>query len=164
MIGKDVLKQTLRALGFSSDLPEHVLDELASVSAMVDFPEGSMVFQEGAENHFLYVIQSGKVGLDMYVPGRGRVRILSVGPGEMLAWSALLGEGHMTVTAVALEDTRAVAAAGKKLRELCESNHEAGYQLMSRMAKALSQRLVATRLQLLDLFAEPVCTPPRPRS
>ncbi len=164
MINKEVLKETLRALGFSADLPERVLDELATVCAMVDFPEGSTIFQEGAENHFLFVIQSGKVGLDMYIPSRGRVRILSVGPGEMLAWSALLGEGRMTATAVAVEDTRAVAASAKKLRELCETNHEVGYQLMSRMAKSLSQRLVATRLQLLDLFADSAVTHSRPRS
>lgn len=164
MINKEVLKETLRALGFSADLPERVLDELATVCAMVDFPEGSTIFQEGAENHFLFVIQSGKVGLDMYIPSRGRVRILSVGPGEMLAWSALLGEGRMTATAVAVEDTRAVAASAKKLRELCEANHEVGYQLMSRMAKSLSQRLIATRLQLLDLFAESETTHSRPRS
>lgn len=164
MITTEALKQTLRALGFSADLPEGVLDELAAVSAMVDFPEGATLFQEGAENHFLYVIQTGKVGLDMYVPARGRVRILSVAAGEMLAWSALLGEGRMLATAVALEDTCAVAASAPKLRELCETNSELGSQIMKRMATALSQRLVATRLQLLDLFADSATTHSRPRS
>ena len=155
MIEKQAVKKLLGELGFTAELPEHVVDELAAVSAVVDFPAGTTIFQEGEKNPFLYVVERGHVGLDMYVPGRGRVRILSVGPGEMLAWSALLGQGEMTVSAVTLEDTHAIAASGPKLRELCEANHEVGYQLMRQMAKALAQRLVGTRLQLLDLFAEP---------
>ena len=155
MIDKQALRDTLKQLGFVADLPDRVVEELANVSALVDFPAGSMLFHEGTENHFLYIVRSGHVGLDMYVPGRGRVRILSIGPGEMLAWSALLGDGRMTVSATAVDDIQAVAVAAPKLRELCEIDHEVGFQVMSRMAKSLAQRLLATRLQLLDLFAEP---------
>ncbi|HWB13842.1 MAG TPA: cyclic nucleotide-binding domain-containing protein [Pirellulales bacterium] len=158
MIDKQALRDALRQLGFAADLPDRVVEELAKVSALVDFPAGSVVFHEGTENHFLYLLCSGHIGLDMYVPGRGRVRILSLGPGEMLAWSALLGDGKMTVSATALDDLRAVAMAAPKLRELCEADHEVGFQFMSRMAHALAQRLLATRLQLLDLFAEPKVT------
>ena len=81
----------MREQSFWADLPEPVLDALAAVSAVTDFSAGSTIFREGAENHFLYILHRGHVGLDMHVPGRGRVRILSLGPGEMLAWSALLG-------------------------------------------------------------------------
>jgi CRP/FNR family cyclic AMP-dependent transcriptional regulator len=158
MIDKQALRDALRQLGFAADLPDRVVEELANVSAIVDFPAGSVIFHEGTENHFLYLLCGGHIGLDMYVPSRGRVRILSLGPGEMLAWSALLGDGRMTVSATALDDIRAVAMAAPKLRELCEADHEVGFQLMSRMAQALAQRLLATRLQLLDLFAEPKVT------
>lgn len=155
MIERRAVKDLLGELGFTAELPEQALDELANVAALVDFPAGATIFDEGAENHFLYVVQKGRAGLDMYVAPRGRVRILSVGPGEMLAWSALLGDGAMTASATALEDTQAIAVSARKLSELCSENHEVGYALMRRMAKALAQRLVATRLQLLDLFAEP---------
>ena len=74
----------------------------------------------------------------------------------MLAWSALLGDGQMTATATALEDTRLISTAGQHLAELCNTNREFGYQLMTRVAEALAKRLVATRLQLLDLFSPPV--------
>jgi CRP/FNR family cyclic AMP-dependent transcriptional regulator len=155
MIEKRTIVNLLRELGFTVELPEQVVDELAEACAVAEFPAGTTIFQEGTKNPFVYVVERGHVGLDMHVPGRGRVRVLSVGPGEMLAWSALLGDGVMTVSAVALEDTQALAASGPKLLQVCSANHEVGYQLMCRMAKALAQRLVATRLQLLDLFAEP---------
>jgi CRP-like cAMP-binding protein len=59
----------------------------------------------------------------------------------------------MTTSAVALEETEAFAMPGDKLRELCEQDREFGYRFTERLAGALARRLVATRLQLLDLFA-----------
>jgi CRP-like cAMP-binding protein len=158
MIEKQAVKNLLAGLGWSAGLAEEMVEELAAISAVAEFTAftaGATIFREGDPNPFLYLIERGRVGLDMHVPGRGRVRILSVGAGEMLAWSAVLGRGVMTVSAEALEDTRAIAASGPQLLQICGANHELGYQLMQRMAGALAQRLVATRLQLLDLFAEP---------
>lgn len=159
-VEKQAAKDVLRELNFAADLPEHVLDGLAAAAAVVEFAAGEAIFQEGVENHFLYVLERGRVGLDMYVPGRGRTRILSVGPGDVLAWSALLGDGVMTVSATALENIRAVVLPGPKMLEVCSANHEIGFCLMRRMAMALAQRLVATRLQLLDLFAAPTSAGP----
>jgi CRP-like cAMP-binding protein len=59
----------------------------------------------------------------------------------------------MTATATTQEATRLVVIPGATLGALCESNHEIGYRVMQQMARALAQRLVATRLQLLDLFS-----------
>jgi CRP-like cAMP-binding protein len=150
---RETIKSMLREQSFWADVPEPDLDALAAVSTVRDFAAGSTIFREGGDNHFLYVLQHGHVGLDMNVAGRGRVRILSLGPGEMLAWSALLGDGQMTATATALEETQVISAAGQHLVELCNASHEFGYQLMTRVADVLAKRLVATRLQLLDLFS-----------
>ncbi len=49
----------------------------------------------------------------------------------------------------------AVAISGLELRQLCNTDFEVGYHVMGQVASALSQRLLATRLQLLDLFAKP---------
>lgn len=143
----------LSRLRFAADLPPQILIELAALAGERAVPAKSVIFREGEVCHDLYVVQKGVVALDMHVPGRGAVRILTVGEGELLGWSALLGEGCMTATATALDDTRLVVISGAKLRELCETNHEVGIRVMQQMATALSQRLVATRLQLLDLFA-----------
>ena len=155
MIEIQRLKQVLREIEFTADLPEPAIDECAAASKLSDFVAGATIFDEGTVNEFLYVVVDGRVGLDIFVPGRGRVRVLSVGPGEMLAWSALLGNGTMTVSAIALEDTQVLGMPGAQLLDICGKNHEAGFHIMRRMASALAQRLVATRLQLLDLFAEP---------
>ena len=60
----------------------------------------------------------------------------------------------MTASAIALEESEVVVAAAERLRELCDTDHDFGYHMMRQMVAALSKRLVATRLQLLDLFAD----------
>ncbi len=94
------------------------------------------------------------VALEMSVPERGMVRVLTLGAGDMVAWLALLGHGEMSTTAVSVEDTQAISISAPHLLEICESNPDVGYQIMRRMAQALSRRLVATRMQLLDLFSD----------
>ncbi len=108
-LDQNAIKSMLREQGFWAALPEPVIAALAAVSVVTDFAAGSTIFLEGSQSPFFYILHRGHVGLDMHVAGRGRVRILSLGPGEMLAWSALLGDGQMTATATALEETQLIS-------------------------------------------------------
>ena len=148
------LKNLLGQLRFTASLPPRAIEQLAELAELRGFPAGAVLFAEGSRNPDLYVIAVGSVGLDMNVPARGPTRLLSVGPGELLAWSALLGGGRMTAMATALEDTQVVSVDGRRLAALCDADHELGYFVMRRLAMGLSERLVATRLQLLDLFGQ----------
>jgi len=148
------LRFVLEELSFSADLPAAFLSQLAVDATLEQAPAGGLLFREGSQNDNLYLVRSGRLALEMNVLGRGAVRILTLGPGEMVGWSSLLNEGKMTASAVAVEDTEVVVAPADKLRALSEANHDFGFHLMRQMAAALSMRLVATRFQLLDLFAD----------
>jgi CRP-like cAMP-binding protein len=150
---RQALRERLSAIAFSAELPDDVVDEIIAAAAPASFPRGTVIFREGSTDRNLYLLMSGRVALEMLVPAQGPVRLLSLGPGDMLAWSALLGEGRMTATAIAVEDTEAIAISAERLLEICQLNAQVGYELMRRMALALSKRLLATRLQLLDLFS-----------
>lgn len=153
--------ETLRSLAFAESLPESVITQLASLSSIEAIAAGTTLFREATVHHAFSIVVDGHVSLEMDVPGRGNLRILSLSTGDILAWSAILGHGRMTATAVAVTDVQLLAFHGEELRRMCEANHEVGFHLMSRVATALSRRLLATRLQLLDLFAtqNPVVDP-----
>ena len=145
----------LGRLRFTQGLPASTIARLATLASVVEFPADSVVFREGRENSHLYLLTSGRIALEMNVPSRGRVRLLTLGDGDLLGWSAVSGNDRaMTATAVALAPTQAIAFAGAPLQALCESDHEVGYHFLRRLSASLAQRLLATRLQLLDLFAE----------
>lgn len=158
----DQLQSLLHELRFTADFPDEVLTSLAEASSFRSVALGEVLFREGSPNDRLYLVCSGRLALEMNVPPRGAVRILTLGPGEMVGWSAVIGEGKMTASAVAIDETELVVAPAETLRELCEVNHDFGYYLMREMAAALARRLVVTRLQLLDLFGDvPASVPMR---
>ena len=141
---------------FLRAMPEELVVKLGRIAHARAYSVGEILFSEGTEHSEFHVIVDGHVRLDMFVPRRGRVPILTAGPGDVLAWSALVGNSTMTSTAIALEAVRTVAFPSDQLQSLCETEHEIGYHVMRQLASALSRRLLATRLQLLDLFGEHV--------
>lgn len=137
---------------FLRQLPARCLERVSELLSSRKYDPGDTLFLEGVRHDELHIVASGHVRLDMRVPGKGRIPILTAGPGDVLAWSAVIGDHVMTSSATALERVETAAMAGEALRELCSADHELGYHVMRQLAAALSRRLVATRLQLLDLF------------
>ena len=70
---------------------EKNLETLLEVSQVSRHRAGEYLFREGEPHGDMYVVLEGKVDLLMTIPGRGARRILTVGSGELLAWSAVVG-------------------------------------------------------------------------
>lgn len=147
------LVKMLAETRFAEGIPNSLLQSLSRVSRLLRVSSGAKLFREGDVEDEVFVIIAGHIRLSMNVPGRGDVAFLTTGPGELVGWSGLVADGRMTATATAVEDTTLIAMSGEKLRDLCSREQVLGYVLMQRVAQVLSQRLLSTRLQLLDLFA-----------
>lgn len=146
------LQQILMELRFTAGLSNEDQQKLARISDFQNIPKGGTIFTEGSEHKDIYVIRSGRVEICMSIPARGCLPVLTLEAGDLVGWSSILKLGEMTATVVALEDTQVIAIDAASLRTLCDQDHDIGYQIMRRIATALSQRLVASRLQVLDLF------------
>ncbi len=146
------MRDTLGRISFSADLSDDMLNRLAGIAQGKSFPAGSILFEEGTKVNDLYMICGGRVALDMN-RGPGTVRVLTLGPGDLIAWSSALESGIMTTSAVALEDTEVIAVPAAKLLAECERDHELGYEIMRRLAGQLARRLIATRIQLAERAA-----------
>lgn len=149
-----MLIHALSASSFLIEIPVAIQEQLSALAKPFDFAGGDQIFSEGQIHDNIYLIESGRVRLSMFLPQRGSVPILTVGSGEFIGWTPLFGKSPMSATATAVETTRCWGFSGSELGRLCTSMHELGYYVMRQMAKDLSKRLMATRLQLLDLYAE----------
>ena len=147
------LLKILSAARFAEGLPNKHLQCLCRAARLLRVPANQKLFQEGSVEDEIFVISSGHVRLSMNVPGRGEVPFLTTGPGDLVGWSGVISDARMSAPAVTTVDTTLIALSGKRLRELCECESDLGYALMKRIAHVLSQRLLSTRLQLLDLFS-----------
>ncbi|RMG36137.1 MAG: Crp/Fnr family transcriptional regulator [Planctomycetota bacterium] len=152
----------LQRATFLGELSAEDAEKLAALACVENHAAGATVFEQGEVRDSVYVVSSGLVALEVCLPRRGCVRIQTLGAGDLLGWSALLSDGCMTARAVAVTPTVLVAFPAAELRRLCDEDHDIGYVVMRQAAVALSRRLLATRLQLLDVFGEtePVPAPP----
>lgn len=151
--GDTVLKM-LAETPFGRGLSAGDREKVADIATAVQVGTETVLFQEGSHAEQLYIVIHGLVGLEICLPRKGCVRILTVGPGEFLGWSAILGRGDMTTRAKILEPTTLLVLPGDRLKALCEADHDIGYGVMQQVAVGLSERLQATRLQMLDVFGE----------
>jgi CRP/FNR family cyclic AMP-dependent transcriptional regulator len=115
-------------------------------------PGGTLLLREGEPAERFYLIREGAIALEVHAPGRGSIVIETLGAGDVVGWSWLFAPYRWQLDARVIEPTALVAFDGACLRGKCEVDHELGYQLMSRFAAQLVQRLQATRFQLLDVY------------
>jgi CRP-like cAMP-binding protein len=150
---RNVAKTDLKDLAFTKGLDDSQVDRIAQIATPVEWSAGSMVFREGDRDSLLYVVREGCVAIEITVPGRGRMNILTVGPGEVFGWSSVFHHGPKTASARAIEPVKALALDASRLRELCDADPRLGYVLTRRMLEVVSERLKGTRMQLLDIYS-----------
>ena len=113
---------------------------------------GALLLREGGAADRFFLIRRGAVALEIAAPGRGALVIETLDDGDVVGWSWLFAPYQWQFDGRAIESCELVAFDGACLRGKCEDDHELGYQLMSRFASNLLDRLQATRLQLLDVY------------
>lgn len=155
MSAADVAGLCARLPAFA-DLDDAARATVAALARVEQVPVGTTLFRESDPADDLRFILEGQISLGMRFGGRGEVVVLSLGPGELVGWTALLG-GTWTATARAATRSTLLRLPGAELSALCESEHDIGYAIMKRLFAAMARRLHDTRLQLLDMFGKEPC-------
>jgi CRP/FNR family transcriptional regulator, cyclic AMP receptor protein len=150
------LEHIVREHPFFAGLDEAFLELVVGCAKNVRFEIGTYLFREGGQADQLYLIREGRVALEIAAPGAGSVVFQTVGAGEIVGISWLIPPYRWTYDGRAVERVRAIAMDGRCLRDKCEADHSLGYDVMKRIVPILVQRLQATRLQVLDVYGQPV--------
>jgi CRP-like cAMP-binding protein len=128
------------------------LELIAGCGSNVRFNEGELLFRDGGEANTFYVVRHGSIALETFVPARGAVTIETLEAGEVVGWSWLFPPYRWHFDARALSLVRATSFDGACLRGKCERDPQLGYDLMSRFAQVMIQRMQWTRMRLLDVY------------
>lgn len=146
------LESVLSETKFLAGLDADELTLLAGCASNAHFDEGEYLVREGAAADTFYILRQGSVALETFVPTRGPVMIETLEAGEVLGWSWLFAPYSWHFDARALSVVRATGFDGTCLRQKCDDDPALGYDLMSRFAQVLIERLQSTRLRLLDVY------------
>jgi CRP/FNR family transcriptional regulator, cyclic AMP receptor protein len=112
----------------------------------------ALLMREGEPADTFFLIRHGTVSLEIHAPAGGPLVIQTLHDGDIVGWSWLFAPYRWAMDGRAVTDCALVTFDAACLRGKVESDHELGYQLMSRFAANLVDRLQATRLQLLDVY------------
>ena len=152
---KELMAELKKIPWFQEIKPKH-LKKIEEISQLKPLKAGDILFREGDKEDYVYIVIKGRVALDIFIPHRGKVRFYTAEPWDVFGWSSVTPIIHQrTAGAMAVIDGLAVCIDAVKLRQACDEDHDLGYLVMRRLANIVASRLLVTRLQLLDMFANP---------
>jgi CRP/FNR family cyclic AMP-dependent transcriptional regulator len=151
----EVTAAALAAHPFLHGMSRGQLSVLATTASEDTFEARHRIFADGGNATRFWLIQSGRVSLDLDIPGEGPVVIGTVGLGELLGWSWLIPPFTWAFGAIAATPVRAFEFDAPAVRECCAADPGLGYDLTKRMTLVLAKRLQTTRIRLLTRFQPP---------
>ena len=146
------LEPLLRGHKFFAGLDPDHLAVITGCASNVVFPAGAFLFREGAPADAFFLIREGRLALEIAAPNRGPLVVQTLDAGDVAGFSWLIEPPHWEFDGRAVERVHAIQMDGACLRGKCDSDPRLGYELMRRFAGLATNRLQATRRQLLDVY------------
>lgn len=143
----------LSSTWFGSDLSPHARERLAAIGEIRRVEPGAVLLREGTETERFGILLNGLLSLRVAVAGRGRATLMTVEPGDVFGWTAVVPPYRATSTVVALEGSDVAVFDAIQLRTLLRDDEPLAIAVYPRLLQSVSRRLTATRNQLLDLYA-----------
>jgi CRP-like cAMP-binding protein len=132
------------------DAPD--LEFLAGCTKNVRFAAGEYLFRESSRADSLFLIREGHVALESATPGRGALKVETLGRGDVIGWSTLFEPYRWHLDGRALEPTLSFAVDGVCLRDKMQREAAFGYEVCRRLLYQVHRRLERARLQQLDVY------------
>ncbi|MBM3956930.1 MAG: cyclic nucleotide-binding domain-containing protein [Gemmatimonadetes bacterium] len=131
---------------------EH-LEHLSGLCRPFSCSPGEVVFREGEAATRLYVLDDGRVALDIDIlvaPDRPTIptAVDMVGPADCFGWSSFIKPGTYRATARCLNPSSGVVIDADALRKAMREDATLGYEVMSRLAQTVADYLGHIRLRL----------------
>jgi len=145
--------QQIRQHPFFEGFPETLFEGLRLCARNVAFAPEEQIYTEGDAAEEFFLIQTGRVALELHAGHHGTLIIQTIGSGEVLGWSWLFAPYCRRFDARAVTPVTALALEAECLRRQSEQNHHLGHELYRRFSQAVVTNLQSARIQLLDLYS-----------
>ncbi|NPV14792.1 Crp/Fnr family transcriptional regulator [candidate division WOR-3 bacterium] len=150
------LKNFLRGIEGFERLDEEELERIARIARLNSVKAGELIDVQGEPATKFYILVSGRLAviltLDFGVAHQ-TYQVLTLGPGQMFAWSGLVGNPHYTAGSRAITDCSYLEFDVKELERLFDEDPRLGYVMMRLVARTIASRLRQMQLQLAQQYA-----------
>ena len=129
---------------------------LAALFEPVELPGRAVIFRQGQEAVFMYLLVEGGVSV-RYKPYDGpRITLTRLHAGDVFGWSSVVGNAVYTADAIVTTPARALRARGIDIRNLCIRHPTAGSQILEKLALAVAPRWRDSREQIRHLLKQQI--------
>jgi CRP-like cAMP-binding protein len=132
--------EILRSTDILRGVSHPTIDRIAAIAKPLTVDEGEMLYSVGDPARSAYVVASGRLRFSLGGDGRPSAGGTIIAAGDILGWAALLGnQPRRIATVIALEPCRLLDIEGEALLQILEQEPRAGYLVMQRLAKMITQ-------------------------
>jgi aspartate ammonia-lyase len=144
----NAVRDHLRALAFLEGLTDTAVHQLSRIVQPAEYPCDAMLFEEGEPRHLLALVVAGAVAIEKRMNGRP-IRLATLGPGEAVGEGLLLDDSTHGTSARAIVQTTAYVITLEQVQQILKESPTLYAALVSRAARAISQRLSAVDATLV---------------
>ncbi|MFO7675866.1 MAG: Crp/Fnr family transcriptional regulator [bacterium] len=146
------VKDFLKGMPVLAGLADEQLDRIAALGKIRQVKAGSMIDVQGEPAEKFYILMQGRVAVVLAIDfgvSKNSYIVLTVGPGEMFAWSGMVGNRKYTAGGEAQIDSTVVEFTSSELVAAFEVDYELGYRWMRAVAKTIASRMRHMQLQFV---------------
>ncbi len=119
------------------DLPADALLSFDAIKAVLQFPRGETLFQEGRLPRGVFVLCEGRVKMSVCSETGKRLMLRVAGPGEVLGLSASMSGKPYEMTAEVLDNAQVAFVKRKDLMKFLRDHREACLQVVHLLSQDL---------------------------
>jgi CRP-like cAMP-binding protein len=144
--------ELLRRFTVFGGLAPEIYEEIAQFSDELTVDSDYYLFEEGDKAERLFLVLEGSVDLliNMNEEGTERNEVETIVTGQFIGWSSMLEPYVYKLSALTTSKSSIVVVDAAQLRDLLAKNPEAGFLVMSRVAKLIGERLTNMRMRLMS--------------
>ncbi len=151
MTSDDAIASVLRKTPILKGVSDDTVDRIAATARPLTVDEGETLYSVGDPARNAYIVMSGRLRFTLGGDGRPEASGSIIPPGDILGWAALLvDQPRRIATVVALEDCELLVIDGKRLLRLLEEDPRAGFLVMQRLARMITQSFLEQSSRLIE--------------
>ena len=134
-----VAREDLKQIFMLRYLRDEMLDKLIPITRLVHFEKRELIFRQGDESRYFYMLKEGKVILEQRITDKIAVSVSAIKPGYSFGWSAMLDGEEYTIDAVCAEPCKVFTLRDKEIKALFEEDHSLGFIMSQRLLRIIKK-------------------------
>ena len=113
------LIKILQAIPWFNNLSDEHFSKISEISTLKMLSRNEVLFKQGDSEKSLFILIEGRIGVDIYGPVKGYIRVYTAEPMDVVGWSSVTPVVRQrTASATAVLDSRLISIDAPKLNLL----------------------------------------------